>query len=82
MTMYDDTGYQYGEMIVGRQDFPAIRIMRTKMNEMLVEACTANGINVHYGKQTKEIKETDSGVELRFEDGSSAKGEPVAIVLK
>lgn len=77
MTAYLDTGYRYGELEVGEEGeggYPAIRIMRTALNRLLVGMCEEEGVKVVWGKVLTEIKEDEKGVEASFEDGEVIRG--------
>lgn len=78
MTAFLSTGYRYGDLVVGEEGeggVPAVRIMRTALNKLLLEECEKKGVDVRWGKKLESIREDDGGVTAVFEDGSIKQGE-------
>ena len=76
MAMTGDDGYHYGDLFVGETDgYPALRIMRNDLHQVLLETCKEVGVEVLFGKKVKDIEEKENEIELRFEDGHRATGD-------
>jgi 2-polyprenyl-6-methoxyphenol hydroxylase-like FAD-dependent oxidoreductase len=84
MGAHSEDGYRYGDVIVGdeKEGYPALRIMRSKLNEILLQQCQKlDGlVDVKWGAVTKAIREDDNGVKVQFENGSSVEGEFASIL--
>ena len=75
MAMTGDDGYHYGDLFVGESEgYPAVRIMRNDLHQVLLETCKEVGVELLLNKKLKDIEEKADGVELNFEDGHRATG--------
>lgn len=57
MTAFLSTGYRYGDLVVGEEEeggVPAVRIMRTALNKLLLEECEEKGVEVRWGEEAGE----------------------------
>ncbi|WVR04215.1 hypothetical protein IAU60_001215 [Kwoniella sp. DSM 27419] len=76
MHAYTDHGEKLGEIAAGDESeggYPAVRIMRSKLHEILLDAVGRAGIAVNYGVKLQRIDESENGVTAHFEDGTTAK---------
>ncbi len=78
---YADDGEKLGEIAVGEEDkgdqgYPSVRIMRSTLHKILLDAgAEMDGmIDVKWGAKISRIEEDEQGVTAYFEDGSQAKG--------
>ena len=76
---YLDDGYKLGELLLGDDEYPAVRIMRTAIHKVLLDACEAGGVKIVWGARLTRIEEGE-GVTAHFEDGSSASGESLVML--
>lgn len=79
MGAYSDDGYRFGEILIGDEGeggYPALRIMRYRLQEVLLEQCTEIGglVEVLWGKESTKIEETADGVTVSFADGTQITG--------
>lgn len=88
MSAYAEDGEKFGEIILAKgspadtdgkseSGYPALRIMRTAVQDALLDAAEASDlIEVKYGMRISSIQDVagESGVTAHFEDGSSWKG--------
>jgi hypothetical protein len=77
---YNDQGYRFGEIQVeepGEEGYPAVRILRSELHRLLVQKYERLGGKMVWGAKWKDIKENEMGVEIDFEDGSTASGTSV-----
>ena len=74
-------GHQLGLFLNGSQhryNYPAVRIHRRDVRNLLIEHLGEEGIPIHYNKRFKEIvEETASSVTVAFTDGTQATGDYV-----
>lgn len=86
MGAYTDDGEKLGDIVVGLEgeggkegggaSYPAVRIMRTKLHHILINACAqTNGlIQIKWAAELSGIEEDEGGVTARFKDGEIFKG--------
>lgn len=87
MGAYLDDGYKYGDIMIGdvgseageEGRYPALRIMRTALQQVLLDACaeeTKGMVDVKWGVEMQEVKEDEekSTVTVSFTDGTSLTG--------
>jgi 2-polyprenyl-6-methoxyphenol hydroxylase-like FAD-dependent oxidoreductase len=78
---YSDDGEKFGEIAVGEEGkgeggYPSVRIMRTVLNKLLLDAAEEGGmIDVKFGMTYSSIQEDEEGVTVYFDNGVSARGE-------
>jgi len=83
---YSEDGSKFGEIAVSEEEkgedaYPAIRIMRSDMHKVLMDAAEEaieKLITVKYGAKMSRIEETEHGVTAHFEDGLSVEGRPLS----
>lgn len=82
---YTDDGEKLGEICVGDETkgdegYPAIRLMRSTIHKILLDAGEQMGgmIDVKWGAKMTSIEEDEQGVTVYFEDGSNAKGASIS----
>jgi 2-polyprenyl-6-methoxyphenol hydroxylase-like FAD-dependent oxidoreductase len=76
---YTNEGEKLGCIAVGEEKdggYPAVRIMRSSLHKLLLEAGEQmNGmVDIKYGAKLSKIEEDGQGVTAFFEDGTTAKG--------
>lgn len=81
MGAYADDGYHFGDVLIGDEGpegFPALRIMRKDLQKVLIEECEKHDglVEIKWGAVVKDISETEDGISVTFEDGSSLQGAP------
>jgi 2-polyprenyl-6-methoxyphenol hydroxylase-like FAD-dependent oxidoreductase len=76
---YTDSGEKLGEIRVGLEGsggYPAVRVMRTLVNGVLLDAGEKSGlVSVKYGTKVERVEEDDKGVTAYLADGSKEVGE-------
>lgn len=79
MAAYDDDNYHYGSIVVGDEEvegYPALRIMRHQLSSTLLESCNKTNklVSVRWGSECVNIEESDHGVTVTFNDGTTLQG--------
>ncbi|KAJ6535088.1 hypothetical protein B0H19DRAFT_1039018 [Mycena capillaripes] len=79
---YADDGEKFGEIASGEEGkgsdgYPSVRVMRSTLHKVLLDAGEEMGemITVKWGAKLSRIEEDEQGVSAHFEDGSTAKGD-------
>jgi 2-polyprenyl-6-methoxyphenol hydroxylase-like FAD-dependent oxidoreductase len=77
---YFEDGEKFAEIKAGQEDveggYPAVRIMRTVLQDLLLDACEdEKSVDMQWGKRLSEVRQNEHGVQVVFEDGTSAKGQ-------
>ncbi|ORY35311.1 putative kynurenine 3-monooxygenase [Naematelia encephala] len=79
---FTNEGERLGEIAVGEEGkgedgYPAVRVMRSTLHKVLLDAGEQFGdmITVKYGARLTEIEEDNQRVTAHFEDGSQAQGD-------
>ncbi|WWC73351.1 uncharacterized protein I206_107318 [Kwoniella pini CBS 10737] len=80
MTMYFEDGSKLGQVLVaeeGEDGYPAIRIMRSSVQKVLLDAVKekVHLINMKFDARISKIEEGETGVTALFEDGSQVNGD-------
>lgn len=87
MGAYLDDGYRYGDIMAGDKGseegeqgrYPALRIMRPALQQVLLDMCAEMGglVDVKWGMEMTGVKEDEdeSGVSVTFKDGTKLHGE-------
>ncbi|WWD22203.1 hypothetical protein CI109_106694 [Kwoniella shandongensis] len=78
MGAYTDDGEKLGDIAIGQEGgYPAVRIMRTKLHEVLLHKVKGmrNLAEIKWGVRLLKIEEDDQGVIASFEDGTTVKGD-------
>lgn len=80
MGAYSHDGYRYGDILVGNdntQGYAALRIMRHKLQKVLLDACTQfdDMVTVKWGVQSVKINESDQAVTVTLSNGSKLEGQ-------
>jgi 2-polyprenyl-6-methoxyphenol hydroxylase-like FAD-dependent oxidoreductase len=72
----DDKGGDIGMFCMKSKDgYSSVRIMRRKLQEVLLDECEERGIEVHFGKALEHVAQDEKSITARFADGSSANGD-------
>lgn len=71
-----EDGYVLGD-ISAPGEYKTLRIMRSTLHRILIEACPPELVEVKFGADFKSILESDQGVTVSFADGSTATGDIV-----
>lgn len=74
LDVWDETGYRFGEISQSEAAYPSVRILRSQLHKVLVEACEAEGIEIVYGARLDRIEDGANGVTAHFKDGTRASG--------
>ncbi|KAJ7473813.1 putative kynurenine 3-monooxygenase [Mycena galericulata] len=79
---YADDGEKFGEIAAGEEGkgdegYPSVRVMRSTLHTVLLDAGEEMGdmITVKWGAKLSRIEEDEQGVTAYFEDGSEAQGD-------
>lgn len=78
MGAYSDDGYRFGDILtgdVGEGGYPALRILRHRLQGILLESCKeASLVDVKWGATCTDIHESTSAVTVSFADGTTIQG--------
>ena len=85
MGAHSDDGYKFGDVMVGETkegDYPAIRILRTDLQKVLLDACDSqNGlVEIKWNAVVEEIRESEQGVAVTFADDTSVQGMSLTVI--
>ncbi|KAJ7269996.1 hypothetical protein B0H12DRAFT_1216105 [Mycena haematopus] len=77
LEMHADDGYLFGHLAQHDDDYDALRILRSTLHNTMLDACADQPdlIQVRYSARLTHIEDGEDGVIIRFEDGSSARGD-------
>jgi salicylate hydroxylase len=72
------TGQTLGQIPFGDRKvygYPNLRISRTALQKILLDACIESGIKVEYGKKLSAVTEDADSITATFEDGTAVSGD-------
>jgi 2-polyprenyl-6-methoxyphenol hydroxylase-like FAD-dependent oxidoreductase len=72
----DETGSFVGQFpSTSRDGFVSVRIMRSALQELLLEEVKKKGMEVYFGKELESISEDNGNVTATFKDGTTKTGD-------
>ena len=69
------TGSKLGQLTMKYKDFKSVRIMRSTLHAILLDACKEKNIQIHYGRQLTNVDVETGSVE--FKDGTKDSGDVI-----
>ncbi|KAJ7881591.1 putative kynurenine 3-monooxygenase [Mycena olivaceomarginata] len=77
LAMHAEDGQLFGHVSQSDSEYDALRILRSTLHNTMLDACEEQPdlVEVRFGVTITQIEDGEDGVTLRFEDGSSARGD-------